>query len=63
MMSDGVGNYIDERDIIFELNSMGDSIHATVKLKFILASVIRLSEERGSIDDKSACIASIEKKN
>ena len=63
MMSDGVGNYIDERDIIFELNSIGESINATIKLKTLLASVIRLSEERGSFDDKSACVASVEGKN
>ena len=63
MMSDGVGNFVDERDITRELNSMGDPMNAIKKLKNFLAYVIRLSEERGSFDDKSACIALVEKKN
>lgn len=63
MMSDGVGNYINERDIIFELNSIDKGINVTIKLKILISSVIRLSEERGSFDDKSACIAWVEKKN
>ena len=63
MMSDGVGNHIDARDIIFELNRIDDPFSTDTKLENFLVSIIRLSEDRGSFDDKSACIASVEKKN
>ena len=61
LMSDGVGDFINNSDIIHFLNkNVLEKIDQT-NLQNIVYSLLNISEDRGSKDDKSICLVFIEK--
>ena len=63
LMSDGVGNFIKDSDITHLLNKSIPKKFDRISLQDIVYSLVKISEDRGSEDDKSICLIFIEKKN
>ena len=61
LMSDGVGDFIQNSDIIHLLNENNLEKYDQTNLQDIVYSLLEISEDRGSKDDKSICLAFIEK--
>ena len=61
LMSDGVGNFIKDSDITHLLNKSIPKKFDRTSLQDIVYSLVKISEDRGSEDDKSICLIFIEK--
>ena len=61
LMSDGVGGFIKDSDIIHLLNKIILEKFDQTNLQDIVYSLVKISEDRGSKDDKSICLIFIEK--
>ncbi|GIR48944.1 MAG: hypothetical protein CM15mP58_10410 [Burkholderiaceae bacterium] len=61
LMSDGVGDFIKNGDIIHLLNKNILEKCEQTNLQDIVYSLLNISEDRGSKDDKSICLVFIEK--
>ena len=61
LISDGVGDFIKNSDIIHLLNENNLEKYDQTNLQDIVYSLLEISEDRGSEDDKSICLTFIEK--
>ena len=61
LMSDGVGDFIKNGDITHLLNKNNLEKFNQINLQDIVYSLVKISEDRGSEDDKSICLIFIEK--
>ena len=61
LMSDGVGDFIKDSDITHLLNKSIPKKFDRTSLQDIVYSLVKISEDRGSEDDKSICLIFIEK--
>jgi len=61
LMSDGVGDFIKDSDITHLLNKSILEKFDQTNLQDIVYSLVKISEDRGSEDDKSICLIFIEK--
>ena len=61
LMSDGVGDFIKNSDVVHLLNKNYLEKFDQTDLQDIIYSLLNISEERGSKDDKSICLVFIEK--
>ena len=61
LMSDGVGDFIKDSDITHLLNRIILEKFNQTNLQDIVYSLVKISEDRGSEDDKSICLIVIEK--
>ena len=61
LMSDGVGDFIKNSDIVHLLNKNILEKFDQTDLQDIVYSLLKISEDRGSKDDKSICLVFIEK--
>ena len=61
LMSDGVGDFIKNSDIVHFLNKKILEKFDQTDLQDVVYSLLNISEDRGSKDDKSICLVFIEK--
>ena len=61
LMSDGVGDFIKNSDIVHLLNKNILEKFDQTDLQDVVYSLLNISEDRGSKDDKSICLVFIEK--
>ena len=61
LMSDGVGDFIKNSDIVHLLNKNNLEKFDQTDLQNVIYSLLNISEDRGSKDDKSICLVFIEK--